>query len=562
MRKVVYLFILSLCIFACNKQESEITHLAFKRTDSDRWGLISTDGKILFENEFEEEPSFAVNGLFYVRNTEGLYEYYTAEKKPIKVGEEYVSACPFWNEITPVAKPEKPISFINKNGKEVFELTTYKGVAIKSASTFSDGLSRIKTESGLYGYVNTKGEMVIPPQYTVANQFADGLAAVWENDSIAYVINTKGEKTIDLNTAPSDYGSQAYFNMYSNGIMLCGYQGEMPYFTYSINKKGEKKEFPENIFTQDSNSRYGHLFFTQKNQNGKTFFGVMTNKGDIIIRAKYEAGREFGGTDFDCDNRMGFFGKDYICIFDKGKYGLINYKEDVLFKPKFDDLLPFYNNKQAFAKERNSYRLINKEGERVDKEEYDIVSSAQEGYNIAYSDYFDFSSITAHLDSMLTDEGTIYFNIGMTLRDVRGRLTDCNNPKKYRNEEELKVNISETNNIRLENNLRFDNDIVKTIYEESWWSRTPVDYKFNDDALLKIIEVKFNFGSISIRNLRERKNRAFEEYFKANFQEDENAYDDFSSYIKPNLNYKIMIPDYNRNRGYEYSLFIVSKDYK
>lgn len=39
------------------------------------------DGQVLFSEEFKAEPTMVIEDRFMVKNTEGLWEIYTAEKK-------------------------------------------------------------------------------------------------------------------------------------------------------------------------------------------------------------------------------------------------------------------------------------------------------------------------------------------------------------------------------------------------------------------------------------------------------------------------------------------------
>ena len=59
----------------------------------------------------------------------------------------------------------------DKNGRKIFE--TDRNDVVR----FSEGLSRTQTGSGT-GFLNTKGEMVIPAEYFDAKNFSEGLAAV------------------------------------------------------------------------------------------------------------------------------------------------------------------------------------------------------------------------------------------------------------------------------------------------------------------------------------------------------------------------------------------------
>lgn len=81
-------------------------------------------------------------------------------------------------------------AFINKKGEIVVDFNTY--AMMKS---FSEGLAAVNVENDnkdVWGYINTKGEVVIAPTYGYAYPFSDGVAIVGKNDK-NFVIDTKGE---------------------------------------------------------------------------------------------------------------------------------------------------------------------------------------------------------------------------------------------------------------------------------------------------------------------------------------------------------------------------------
>ena len=92
MKKTIWLLLtFVLLITSCGKEQTSnnITGIPYKETTRGMWSMISPDGEVIFTEEFDNEPSMAKEGIFKVRNGKGLYEYYTAEKKPQKIGAEY-----------------------------------------------------------------------------------------------------------------------------------------------------------------------------------------------------------------------------------------------------------------------------------------------------------------------------------------------------------------------------------------------------------------------------------------------------------------------------------------
>ena len=125
MKKVhLLLFAVILVLTGCsNNSENPITHLPFKTEKDGRWGLIDMEGNILLEDEFKHRPSVVIDGMFCVKNSDGMYELYTAEQKPRQIGEEYLYVGYFANGLAPVVEKDSRITYINKEGKVVIKLT-------------------------------------------------------------------------------------------------------------------------------------------------------------------------------------------------------------------------------------------------------------------------------------------------------------------------------------------------------------------------------------------------------------------------------------------------------
>ena len=76
---------------------------------------------------------------------------------------------------------------INRNGDFVSE-----GHVLSWAETFSDGLSRITIDYEKYGFMNTKGEIVIEPIFDEVYSFYQGYAKI-KYQGRDGIINTEGK---------------------------------------------------------------------------------------------------------------------------------------------------------------------------------------------------------------------------------------------------------------------------------------------------------------------------------------------------------------------------------
>ena len=88
MKKLIpMLSLLMLILASCGKNNGTyISGIPYQETEKGQWSMISPDGEVLFSDEFKERPTVAKEGLFMVKNKEGLWEIYKADKKPKKIG--------------------------------------------------------------------------------------------------------------------------------------------------------------------------------------------------------------------------------------------------------------------------------------------------------------------------------------------------------------------------------------------------------------------------------------------------------------------------------------------
>ena len=124
--------------------------------DGAKWGFVDKKGKLVVEPEFDQIGSFS-GGL-----------------APVQKG-----GAPGDKETWVYIKPD---------GSQPFEKKYAR------AGTFSDGLARVQVEdriTGKFGYIDTKGAMVIQPNFEEASDFRNGKAAV-RVEGKSRVIDEKG----------------------------------------------------------------------------------------------------------------------------------------------------------------------------------------------------------------------------------------------------------------------------------------------------------------------------------------------------------------------------------
>jgi len=142
--------------------------------------------------------------------------------KFVKSLEVYDELAPF-SEGYAAVKRGKKWGYINVKGEEIIPCS------FDYADIFSEGLAAV-SKDGKWGYINTKGEEIIPCSYDNIRAFGDGLAAVFQDGKWGW-INTKGEVVIPIKIEAKDVGQ---FN--EGLVFIC-----KDYYEFSfINKSGEK----------------------------------------------------------------------------------------------------------------------------------------------------------------------------------------------------------------------------------------------------------------------------------------------------------------------------------
>lgn len=353
-----------------------------------RWSMINDKGEIVYDSEFKNEPTAAYNGLFSVAEEDGYTVYKIGGKLPKAVpGLEGLMCVGYFEDgLLPVTIPGQRISMADADGNIKFQLNPIKGKEITScAPGFSEGLLCFGTEDGKYGYVNKSGEVVIQPVFDFVSDFSDGLAVVGksQNDSddsemVCMVIDKSGNEVFKL----------------KKGCVLGAWEFHDGYLpvrvedrNYMYNKKGEEIKLPAKIkYVKGYNDRY--IIF--EGSDGE--YGLADMQGEVVVRPKYDR-MYFGNGDFvlamkdsgdDEWVKISFNGEeskekiDYERIYVAGHFGY-------------------------FAKERNTYMLLDDNFKEKGKETfYDFSTSIWSGKDIE-SDYLNIEGVASEMVKIIDD---------------------------------------------------------------------------------------------------------------------------------------------------------------
>lgn len=144
--------------------------LAPFRTTADTWGYLAPDGTVSIQAQFSKVGYFN-NGLAWAKNASGMVGFINTK------GEWVIQ--PTYTKVTDFDTPEK-ISIAKTAAGEVLLKMNGDVITVDGATdimNFSEGLAAAR-KGEVWGFINAKGEWVVPATYTRVERFSDGLANV------------------------------------------------------------------------------------------------------------------------------------------------------------------------------------------------------------------------------------------------------------------------------------------------------------------------------------------------------------------------------------------------
>ena len=237
--------------------------------------------------------------------------------------------------------------FIDIKGDEIIPLQ------FAEVGEFSEGLAAAQdVESGKWGYIDRTGTFIISPQFRTAGFFSEGLAGVRMEDSDGWYINRSGELIIP------GYGG----SIVQNGMATVKKQGK----TIFTDKKGEE------LFevSGDAWPVGGGLIAFMK--NGR--MGFVDRQGIVIIQPIYHC--DVNWRDQQFEERITPVSK--LMPNGKDKFGFIDISGKTVVDFQYDWAEQFFDGLAMVVKD-GKYGYINTAGEVVIPLEFDGAEHFSEG---------------------------------------------------------------------------------------------------------------------------------------------------------------------------------------
>ncbi|MGN1251789.1 MAG: WG repeat-containing protein [Muribaculaceae bacterium] len=376
-------------------------YLAVQESEDGNWSFYSPDGETLFKDEFKNRPSNVVDGYFFV--PEGKKELYTLYKfggrlEPVTEGLKDVGYM--GDGLIPAVRENERISLLDGDGKVKFTLQPVGGKEITMCGDrYSEGLLNIAADDGKagakWGFVDTKGKVVIAPKYSTASHFKEGLSVVcttdepFADDAEFAIIDKKGEvvKKFKAGTSPIVY-------QFHSGRLALRDSNE---HIIMVDKKGETvAKLPVKA---KAVSEWDSDYIVFKDEDGK--YGVMDYEGEVLVRAKYDNIQIIGSNRFL--GNIEESDETKAIIFDKNgdeEMRIDSYKRGVVWAAQFG----------LAGIDRKTTTFIDKDGKARKNAEFANIGGIGSGTVI--SDYFNAEGVISDITALITDKGIDKYAIG------------------------------------------------------------------------------------------------------------------------------------------------------
>ncbi len=295
MKKITKILISALvvmCVVSCNNKRGEfalqVKYLPVKLVNSQKWSIVDlTTGEIVAKDTFATQPSAIVADLFYVANDDGTYSYYSVRDLSKPVGDKRWGSVTVFSEDGYAVASERggALCVINNKCEVVKQLPR----DVVACSMFSNGRAIFRTEQELVGYIDVKGDTVIPAQFTAANAFLHGdVALVTRNvgDSAFDItaIDTRGKELFSVSSL--EYGILTpYFSL---GALALQHADSVVF----LDRNGKETVNPDKNYAQIAKKGYAQVItspsmtYIVTDKKGKQ--GVVDAQGQELIPLKYD----------------------------------------------------------------------------------------------------------------------------------------------------------------------------------------------------------------------------------------------------------------------------------
>ncbi len=336
-------------------------------------GLLNPDGSIALKNNFEALGDIAGDYVAIKQNNKWGVKKTNSEGWIIE---------PLYD----IIHLDSLMVYAGINvGKKAFhwKLYAYSGSLfypniLSDYQEFSNGLFAVKSINNTWGFLNEKGEEVIPFQYSNVGAFYYGLCDV-KKDGQNLVINKSGEVVLN----------QRDIYLHSIGLLKVNALQDKTYNTSGIEAGIEIIPFNETFVKLKKGDKYGLI-----NTKGEQILPIIysnistgsSSKTLSVTKDRQIRVLQPGGSTYSVDKKIVFldgFYNEYACMkYNNGKYGYVDHQGKIRIAPQYDQARPF-DHDVAIIKLNGKWGIINKYENFVAQPYYDSISNFKNNVAIA-----------------------------------------------------------------------------------------------------------------------------------------------------------------------------------
>lgn len=269
-----------------------------------------------------------------------------------------------------VSVDSTPTFFFTQRGHEIFINPT-------RLRPFSEGIAQFKDDHGYWGYVDTAGQILIPPQFAQARPFSDGMALVADTSGQCLYINSQGEIAFrtdfnvkqwrgigDFHNGLAWYKGLGWswgaYNKYGQTIIPASYY-------YQI--KGEELPKLDEPYALPMDFVKGVAAVAKMDERGNAYAAIIDTSGALIFEDK-------NIRHISSFNAIGL--ATYTAKSNKLK-GLINAQGEIVMEAAYVAIGNFEDGIAKIQSESGKWGLINHKGNLKVKPAYAFLGKPSEG---------------------------------------------------------------------------------------------------------------------------------------------------------------------------------------
>lgn len=262
------------------------------------------------------------------------------------------------------------------NGKSMhWKLYDFNGLLLYSTTiltdyhAYSNGLIAVKSTSNVWGFINSKGETVIPFTYNWVDDFKNGLCRVEKNGQ-QLVINKSGDIV---------FNHQDVY-LFSIGLLKLNAHQDKSY-TYNIDSNTEIIPINAEFVKIKKGDKYGLI-----NTKGETILPTIYSDIQVgnslktfsVVKDKVIKVLQVGKGTYSVDKKIlsvdGFYNELAVMKYNNGQYGAIDNLGKIRIAPQYTYIRPFEND-VAVVKINGKWGIVDKYESFVAQPYYDSISA-------------------------------------------------------------------------------------------------------------------------------------------------------------------------------------------